>query len=200
MTRLAKDKDRLQMYVSLTKITIILCWLSLFAFWAIKIFGGNLFEIMVENENFIKFSDAVQNTWLKYIVSFLTISLSTYLAFGAVSQNYKYQGWQLFYLIFTTISSWAVANFINVEFLKMWYSYIAIVFFGIIFQRRWKKLLGFLPFILETIFSAISIMTRNISLSFIDNYLVLLIMLTDMYIMSFLYFLYANLIRIKKEI
>ena len=82
-----KDKERLSMYVDITRITITLCWIALIAFWCLKLFGGNWFEIMVENENFIKFSDFVQNSWLKYIVSFITIFFGNYFMFGAISQN-----------------------------------------------------------------------------------------------------------------
>ena len=37
------DKDKLQMYNSIVRTTIVLCWLSLFSFWGIKILGGNWF-------------------------------------------------------------------------------------------------------------------------------------------------------------
>ena len=86
------NKDRLQMYESLTKITIVLCWLSLFSFWAIKRFGGNLFEIMVENQNFIKFSNLVQNTWVKYLVSFFTTMFGNLIMFCAISQTFFFKG------------------------------------------------------------------------------------------------------------
>lgn len=194
------NKDRLQMYESLTKITIVLCWLSLFSFWAIKLFCGNFFEIMVENENFVKFSNMVQNSWLKYLISLITISLSTYLALGAVSQKFYIKGWELISTLFIIISSWIFANFVNVDFLKMWYAYIAIAIFGIIFQNGWKKLFGFLPFILETLFSLISLLTRNIEIKVSTNYFISLILSIDLYIMAFLYYLYSNLIKLKKEI
>lgn len=56
------DKDKLQMYNSIVRTTIVLCWLSLFSFWGIKILGGNWFELVVDNTNFIKFSRFVQNS------------------------------------------------------------------------------------------------------------------------------------------
>lgn len=194
------NKDRLQMYVSLMKITIVLCWLSLFSFWAIKLFGGNWFSIIVKNENFLRFSNALQNTWLKYVASFITISLSTYLALGAIAQRIYFKGLQLLSVIFAIISSWVVANFVNINFLKMWYGYIIMLIFAIVFLKRWKKLLGFVPFISETLFAFISMTIRNIEIEVTSNYLIALILIIDMYIMSILYYLYSNLIRIKKEI
>lgn len=194
------NKDRLQMYVSLTKITIVLCWLSLFSFWAIKLFGGNWFEIMVKNDNFIKLSIIIQNTWVKYPISFVTIFLSTYLALCAISQKFYFKGWQLIVAISIIILSWVFSSFVNIEFLKMWFGYIAIIVFGLIFQNGYKKLFGILPLILETLFACISMMTRNIKVEITSNYFLAIILSIDLYIMSFLYYLYSNLIRMKKEI
>jgi hypothetical protein len=193
------DKDRLQMYISVTKITIVLCWLSLFAFWAIKIFGGNWFEIMVENENFIKFSDAVQNTWLKYFSSFITIFIARYFTFGAICQKFVFKGKTLFLVLAMIISMWIVVNFIDIPFLNMWYAYILIATFAIFYQKKWKKLYGLLVIAFDFIFSTVSILTRNIELQIITDYLVGYILLIDMNIMYFIYYLYSNLLRLKKE-
>jgi hypothetical protein len=194
------NKDRLQMYVSLTKITIVLCWLSLFSFWAIKLFGGNWFEIMVENENFVQFSNKVQNTWLKYLVSFFTTTLVNIFTFGAIAQEFVLKKTKLIYFIFSNISMWAVVNFINVEFLQVWYGYLTIIIFGFIYQKRWKKLFGIMAVVLELVFSTLSIITRSIQVKFITDYLVLMIMIIDVQIMYALYYLYSNLLKMEKEI
>jgi hypothetical protein len=85
---------KLKTYIHITRITIALCWIALFAFWAIKLFGGNWFEIVVENKNFIKFSNIVQNTWVKYLVSLFTIAVAKYLTFGAICQKFYFKGKQ----------------------------------------------------------------------------------------------------------
>ena len=194
-----RDKDRLQMYMSVTKITIVICWLSLFSFWAIKIFGGNFFEIMVENENFLRFSDAVQNTWLKYFISLLTMSTSYYLMFCAVVQRFFPNRKQLMFLIASVSTNWFIINFVDVTFLKTIYGYITIILAGILYQNRYKKLFGILAVILDFVFSVISLFTRNIGFVFVENYLLLSILIIDMYIMTALYFLYSNFIKLKKE-
>ena len=188
------------MYVSVTKITIVLCWLSLFSFWAIKLFGGNWFEIMVENENFVQFSNMVQNTWLKYLVSFITMTIANIFTFGAISQEFLPKGKRFVYFIIANLSMWLVANFIKIEFLQIFYGYFTIVLYGIIFQSSWKKLFGVLSVVLEFVFSTISIITRSIEVKFITDYLVLMILIIDVQIMFALYYLYTNLIRINKEI
>ena len=193
------NKDRLQMYISVTKITIVLCWLSLFAFWAIKIFGGNWFEIMVENENFIKFSDAVQNTWFKYLVSLFTIVLCNFLMVGAIIQRFTFKGKDLIIILLSIFSIWAVVNFSNFETLKLVYGYAVFTIIGLIRQKGWKKIFGLLSVLLDFVFVTISMLTRNIKLNFITDYLVILILMIDVYIMYFLYYLHFNLIRLKKE-
>jgi hypothetical protein len=194
------NKDRLQMYVSLTKITIVLCWLSLFSFWAIKLFGGNWFEVMVENENFVEFSNVVQNTWVKYLVSFFTILIGNYFLFGAIVQDYYFKGAKLAYVVFALISIWFVSNFVPISFLSMgfWYGYVVIIMFGVIFNKGWKKSLGLISIIMQLIFTSISMVTRNIPLEISDNYLIAIVTTIDTYIMYALYYLYLNLL--KKEV
>lgn len=200
MMNFNRDKDRLQMYISVTKIAIVLCWLSLFAFWALKIFGGNFFEIMVENENFLKFSQAVQNTWLKYLVSFITIFVSYYLMFGAVAQNIRLKGSKLVFYILSALLTWVTVNFVNIFLFEMFSGYVLIFIFGFVYQDKFKKMFGALAIILDFLFSTISMLVRSIELSMITDYLILLIGCIDFYIMYCLYFLYANLLNLKKGI
>lgn len=196
------NKDRLQMYVSLTKITIVLCWLSLFSFWAIKLFGGNWFEIMVENENFIKLSNTVPNTWLKYLVSFFTIFLAKYFTFGAICQKFVFKKKDALIIVTLIISIWAVSNFVPLGIIAFpsWYAYIVYLGIGVFYQCGRKKLFGIVAIMLEFLFSTISLLTRNIPLHIMDNYLIVAILIIDVYIMIGLYYLYSNLIRLRKEL
>lgn len=191
---------KLKTYIQITRITIVICWIALFAFWTIKLFGGNFFEIIVQNENFIKFSDIVQNTWVKYLVSFITIAVAKYLTFGAICQRFYFTGKQLLFVILSIISIWAVVNFSNSDFLKMWYAYIIMVIFGLLYQKKWKKMFGLLGVVFDCSFSIISAVVRNLPVEVFSNYLLTFILIIDMYIMTALYYLYANLIKMKKEI
>lgn len=195
-----KDKEKLSMYVDITRITITLCWVALIAFWCLKLFGGNWFEIMVENENFIKFSELVQNSWLKYLVSFITISVGNYFMFGAISQNIVFKGKTLILVIVFITSIWAVSNFVPLSFLFLpfWYGYFVVILFGIIEQVGWKKLYGVLAIVLEFLFSTISMATRNINASILSDYLSSLILSIDVYLMIILYYLYTNLSKYKQ--
>lgn len=191
---------KIKTYIKITRITIVICWISLFAFWAIKLFGGNFFEIAVKNENFVRFSEIVQNTWVKYLISFITIALSNYMTLGAVCQKLYFRGKQLIVVCFSIISMWIVANFIEIDFLKMWYGYFIIFVIGAVYQIKWKKLYGLLAIFFDLAFTIISMSIRNIELIVSTNYLIMFISLIDMYIMTALYYLYSNLIKMKKEI
>lgn len=196
-----KDKEKLSMYVDITRITIILCWIALIAFWCLKLFGGNWFEIMVENENFIKFSDMVQNTWVKYLVSFFTITIGNYFMFGAVAEKFLFKGKDLAIVIILIVSLWVVVNFIpNFLYLSFWYGYLVIILWGVVYNKGKKKLYGVYAVLLQFLFTTISLIVRNLPLSLVNNYLILLIFTIDLYIMYILYYLFANLIRLKREI
>lgn len=183
------------MYISVTKIAIVLCWLSLLAFWALKIFGGNLFEIMVENENFLKFSQAVQNTWLKYLVSFITIFISNYLLLCSIAQQFTFKGKELILVILMIFSMWVVVNFIT--YISVWYGYLIVIIYGAIKQTKWKRLYGVLGVILTLIFSTVSMLVRDISIGLVTDYLLLMILVIDMYLMMALYYLYSNFLILK---
>ena len=197
---MGKDKEKLKTYIDITKMTIGICWISLFAFWAIKLFGGNFFEIVVQNENFIAFSDMVQNTWLKYLVSFITIAVAKYLTFGAICQEFTFKGKQLLVISIAIVSIWAVVNFSNNDFLIMWYAYAVMIIIAILYQKGWKKSFGLLAICLELIFIVLSSIIRDLPLEVSNNYMISIIMSIDLYIMATLYFLYSNLIKLKKEI
>lgn len=195
------DKDRLQMYISLTNITIVICWISLLSFWAIKLMGGNWFEVVVTNQNFIAFSNLMQNSWLKYLVSFLTICILRYFTFGAICQKFYFKGKQAIIVSLCVVSLWAVVNFVPLKYssITSLYGYALFILISIIYQKGWKKLFGVFAIIFDFAFSSLSMMIRNIQLQVLTDYLLLLILCLDVYIMTALYYLYSNLIRLNKE-
>lgn len=194
-----KDKEKLSMYVDIIKITIIICWVSLIAFWLLKIFGGNLFEIMVENENFLKFSELVQNSWLKHLVSLITIFVANYFVFGAISEKFYFRGKLLWIVLGLIFSIWLVSNFVNFANIKVWYGYIVLITYSCLYQKGIKKIYGLLAIILELVFTVISMLVRNIEVEIMSNYLIGFILSIDVYIMFALYFLYINLKQTIKE-
>lgn len=193
---------KIKTYIKITRITIVICWISLFAFWAIKLFGGNFFEIAVQNENFVRFSEKVETTWLKYLVSFFTIAIAKYLTFGAICQKFFFKGKQLIFVIFCIVSIWAISNFMPLGKLQFpsWYAYLVFILASLIYQKGWKKTFGLLAIVFELAFSFISMQVRNLPIEIMSNYLIIMIFIFDLYLMLALYYLYSNLINLKKEI
>lgn len=194
-----KDKEKLSMYVDITRITIILCWIALIAFWCLKLFGGNWFEIMVENENFIKFSDLVQNSWLYYLSNLITTLIANFFIYCAITETFYLKGYKLLFYILSSISMWAIVHFTHIEILIVFYGYVVIILYAIIVQKSWKKLYGILAIFLELLFNVITFLTRNLELRVVSSYFIMTVLSIDMYIMYVLYYLYSNLLRIKKE-
>lgn len=193
------DNERLQMYISLTNITIVICWVSLLSFWTIKLMGGNWFEVVVTNQNFIAFSNFVQNTWAKYVVSFITILMVNHFRFCVVNQGFFVRKSHTVLFLLSSASMWAVSNFVTIDAIQVLYGYIVIVLYGVFVQKSYKRLWGLLCVALEFLFSTISILVRNVPLEVSSDYVLSLMLSIDVYIMYALYYLYTNLIRIKKE-
>lgn len=192
------DEEKLDMYVQILRIVIILCWATLFCYWIIKLLGGNWFKIAVDNKNFIKFSNLIQNTWVKYLYSYFTIFLGNYLPICAICQKFYFKGKALFVLILIITSIWAVANFIpNFLYMGFWYAYFVMIIYGIVYQKGKKKLLGLLAVVFDFLFPTVSMLIRDIDLRVVSNYLMANILIVDTFIMYALYYLYANLIKLK---
>jgi hypothetical protein len=154
---------------------------------------------MVKNENFIKFSYAVENTWLKYLVSFFTIVSLKYLSICAISQKFYFKGKEAIVLFAVLILIWAVVNFIPLRYSAITsnFAYFVFICYGIAYQNKWKRLYGVLAIVFDFAFSVISAIVRNIKVEIITDYLVLLILCIDIYIMTTLYYLYSNLKKLK---
>ena len=82
------------------KRVIIVCWIALAISFGIKLFGGNLFEIMCNDENFIKVCEYADNHfWAFYIISASYCYVSLYFLELAMIGKWKYSKSEL--IIFT---------------------------------------------------------------------------------------------------
>ena len=187
------------MYIDITKITIIVCWIVLGLFWCLKLFGGNFFELIVGNDNFIKFSNLAQSGILRYVLSLITISISNYLFIGAITQQFSFKGKNLYVVIFCIVSMWFITNFVEVPIIKMFYGYAIFVIIGIVSQQGYKRLFGLLAIVSELTFTILSLLIRNMSIDVQSNYMMTVILSIDVYIMVALYYLYSNLIKLRKD-
>jgi hypothetical protein len=173
---------------------------ALIAFWCLKLFGGNWFEIVVENENFIKFCNYAENSWIQYVTSLFSIFFSNFFMFCAIKQEFLPRGKSLLAIFLLILSMWFVVKFIP-HFLEMqfWYGYVVIIVYGLLVQKGIKRLFGVLGVILSFAFSTISILVRNLPLEITYNYLIGNILMIDIYLMYILHYLYSNLSKLKEK-
>ena len=74
------------------KRAIIACWVILIVCFIIKLFGGNFFNIISNNERFIQLCKFIDNTWLYYVVGYINYIFAGYIyTFAIIGKinNYK---------------------------------------------------------------------------------------------------------------
>ena len=191
------------------KRAIILCWIMLVACFAIKLFGGNWFEVVCTNEHFSNLCDYVNRTPILYEgIAVITYLFSAYFIILSASRKSKISIFEFFLTIICFSLCWAL-KFISHN-LKSIFELLLIWVFPIIlnksnfggffksFKKTWHY--GIIGNFLVLSFQVISLITRNISLSFITgNFMLSMILLVDYYIMIFLYFLYVKQKEVNKN-
>ena len=183
------------------KRVIVVCWIALAICFGIKLFGSNLFEIMCENENFIKVCEYADNHfWARYIIGLLNAGISIYFFILAVCGKVKYTKIQLIILCV----SLPICNFIkmydtNIGFIcDVWQMIILPSVFIIMNKSRKKRLiLVLVGNILLCAFQLISMFVKNLPFGILvdtNNIITNAIFSIDVILMVILYYLYSNII------
>lgn len=180
------------------KRVIVVCWIALAICFGIKLFGGNLFEIMCENENFIKVCEYADNHfWAKYIIALLNSLFSGYFLLLAMCEKWKFEKWELITAIITIILVTLIKIFNqNVGLiLDIW----QVVLMPMIFNGRGKRRCVFVIIgnLLLVIFQFVSMIVKNIGIGFITDNGILMsfIFNIDVTLMIILYYFYVNILR-----
>lgn len=196
------DKDYKEIIL---KRAIILCWVLLIICFIIKLCGGNYFDIMCNNENFIKFCNFIENSIIKYIIYLFSFIFSSYLLLKIVKPDFKILSLKSLLFLICCIIVWVfkllielnifTINTLIVNILDFVILYILLV----IFTKR--PLLSIFAVVLLFVFSIISSLVKGIGIdsSITDNYFVAQIFLIDYYLMLVLSVLYSKKIQIKKK-
>jgi membrane-associated HD superfamily phosphohydrolase len=188
MNKIYVDKARLFRRV------IIISWITLLLCFLVKIFGGNFFEIMCENPKYKALCEYVdKNLWIKYIIGCLSSIFAIGLYLLALFKKYKFTITQLAIFIPSVLISCLVKLF-NSSYGLIFDFWLMIVY-PFLFLPKTKKTIFdiIIAFILNFAFQAISLLTKNLSIGFIDDSTFIgLIYMIDLYIMCWLYYLYRN--------
>lgn len=183
------------------KRVIIGAWIALALCFVIKVFGGNYFNIICENENFIAFCQYADNhKWATFVIYCIHCFVSLYFFALAILQQYKFNRFQFIVVAITVVIGSAI---------KTWFAQFGIIYdlwqglfmFVLFFKKRYKCYLRvILANILLIIFQLISMFVKNIAFDIVtaNGLVIALIYSIDITIMLVLYYLYSNLLKYKK--
>ena len=170
-------------------LIILISWIALIICLIVKLFGGNWFELWLENDNFIKFCEFVDNTqWLKMVLAFIIGIFTTYPLMCLIYNVKYYKGlWVVLYIIIMILKS-----------LSSWYfkigSYIIdlliLIIIPMIITKNWKR-----PIIVNILTMALQLLTiliRNVNsgLNAADTFIEQFLIKIDYYLVLILLYLY----------
>lgn len=183
------------------KRVIVVCWIALAICFGIKLFGGNLFEIMCENENFIKVCEYADNHfWARYLICLVYGFASNYFYILAMCEKSKFQKWEFIIFLITVV----LATFIKLInstiglIFEIWQIFIMPCIFTIKEPKKhWNTILGF---VLVLLFQVISMFVKNVKFAIMgDNVLIGAIFSIDVFLMVVLYYGYVNVRKSKGD-
>ena len=183
------------------KRVIVVCWIALAICFGIKLFGGNLFEIMCENENFIKVCEYADNHfWARYLICFVYAFASNYFYVLAVCEKSKFPKWQFIIFLITVILATLIkllSSTIGLIF-DIWQLLIMPSIFTIKeTKKHWNVVIGIA---LIFAFQVISMFAKNLEFVIMgDNVLIGAIFSIDVFLMIMLYYAYMNVRKRKGE-
>ena len=184
------------------KRVIVVCWIALAICFGIKLFGGNLFEIMCENENFIKVCEYADNHfWAYYLINALYCFVSLYFFTLAICGKKSFRKWELLVVIVTVIVGTLIKYFnqyVGLVF-DVWQFIIMPCVFTLDNKRRHIYVIP--ANILLFVFQAISMFVKNIEFGILTDkgLLISMIYSIDVLLMVLLYYGYSNVIIMKGE-
>ena len=183
------------------KRVIVVCWIALAICFGIKLFGGNLFEIMCSNENFIKVCEYADNHfWAQYLIYLIYAYVTIYFITLAMIGKWKFTKVELF--IFTITAIFGVLVKLLNSTVGLVFDCWQMILMPMIFvwknkKRFWRIILGNALLI---IFQVVSMFVKNINIGIVTNngVLVSTIYSIDIALMILLYYFYSNII-LRKE-
>lgn len=183
--------------VEYLKRVIAISWLALLACCIIKIFGGNFFVIMCENERFIAVCEyADTHFWANYLISCLYCFVLLYFFTLAILQKAKFSQTQLIVVIITVL----IGTLIKIYSVSWGWVFdiwqmglMPMLFLGKHFKRYLRILIG-VALLLS--FQVLSLVTKDLGVTTLGNSILIEAIFTiDVFIMEVLYFSYSNLLR-----
>ena len=184
------------------KRVIIVCWIALALCFGIKLFGGNLFEIMCNNENFIKVCEYADNHfWADILISGTLCLGHLYFFTLAICQKIKFNKVELLIVICTAFVGTAVKILLPTIFGLIFDVWQVILLPVCLVWKTKRKIINVLiANILLPLFQFISLIVKNIGIAVLgDSILEGAIFSIDVILMLVLYYGYSNVIKRKEN-
>jgi hypothetical protein len=196
MNKIYVDKARLLRRV------IVISWITLALCFVVKIFGGNFFEIMCGNPNYKALCEyADSHFWCKYLLGASSTMLCQSLYNLSIIQKYKFDLKGFLLTFISVLASSAIRYFYNgylTLLLDLWlFAILPMILMGKNYKKYWHILVAWA---LTFIFQLVSLLIKNLAIKEVDDStFVSLIYMIDLYLMCFLYYLYRNYKKEKKN-
>ena len=174
------------------KTLIISCWVVLLCCFIVKLLGGNFFEIVCENEKFIRFCKFIDGNILKYVISFIMYMTSAFIYMLAVVRN-KISNKRKIIAFVLYISLWTIKLIAyNLPIIATIVEFIGVIGIPILMNKTYWKM-SLIGCGLNLLFQFISLITKNVELNYVDETMFIAIIFNiDYYIMIILFYLYRT--------
>ena len=172
---------------------IAVCWITLFILWGYVAISGNYFEIVVANPTIIKMCDFIdKHVVLNYAIRLIMYYLNWIFVIHAILQKKLFK-FKPILISLGIILLWIIKTiFIEYTFINL----IDFVMFGIlaiVSKKKWYR--AIIGCIATLLFSSVSSLIKNYFITNVDSTtfpsLIMLIMYIDVYLMSYIYYLYS---------
>lgn len=172
-------------------LIILISWIALIICLIVKLFGGNWFELWLNNDKFIAFCEFVDETiWLKMVLACGIAIITTYPALCVFLNVKKFSIINNFIfislIIIKSISTWFISWFPFVLDL------ICLIIIPLILckGKYWKRII--IGNLIVIIFQLLTLIIRNVNINFaFDNsFLIQVLYQIDYYLMIILFYLY----------
>lgn len=186
-------------YEAYFKRLIILGWVALAVCFALKLFGQDLFTIVLQEGTLKEVCTYVDtHLWADYLVSVLYSLVFMRFFILAIAQRKSLKNWERF-IYYITVFAGAGLKIWSYEWGFVYDIWQAILFPLILVLKEPKKILNILyANVAVIVFQIISMYIKDTSgLEMHDNILLVTIFSIDVLIMLILYYAYANLKNIK---
>ena len=188
------------------KRAIIVCWILLAICFVVKICGGNFFNIVCNNENFIKFCNYCDTSFIRYVFYYPVFIIESSLLLITIKPDKKIFSINFVLYIICCSLFWIVKVLHEIQIIKLdvnianIFPIIILYLLLMIFSK--KPLTSLICLIYQTALTLLSSFIRNISFVNLmtDSFLITTIFLIDYYIAMILTVLYRKRIYLKREI